>query len=200
MHARVICLFRSFMLRCALMPRRRTAVLTGLMIGTSVMSATPIQERNSPILFTSILFCVERHYSLRPSAARRLRHSLPCVSRYRRRSDNFRGHLSVYGRHVLHTLSRRLFPQRCQRSEQISFLVAEMLRQHDSNLYQQISELILLRIDWHSKAAESELFAVRRSLRNIDRDAAFQCPDLSLSSEHRNIHVNGEVTVEIISL
>jgi hypothetical protein len=56
----VIWLFRSFLLRCELMPRSRTAVLTGLIIGISVTSATPTQERNSPVLVKAFLFDVER--------------------------------------------------------------------------------------------------------------------------------------------
>jgi hypothetical protein len=47
MQARVIWRFRSAWLRCELMLRRRTAVLTGLTMGRSVTRATPTHEENS---------------------------------------------------------------------------------------------------------------------------------------------------------
>src|SRR5450759_848303 len=74
-----------------------------------------------------------------------------------------------------------------------------MLRQHDVDFHQQVSKLILLCIEWHSKSTKAELFAVWRSLRNIDCDFTFQCFDLSLSAEESSIQFNGEVTVESVS-
>ncbi len=41
------------------MPRRRTAVLTGLMMGIRVMSATPTHSKNSPTLFKGIALYAE---------------------------------------------------------------------------------------------------------------------------------------------
>src|SRR5208283_5247471 len=75
-----------------------------------------------------------------------------------------------------------------------------MFRHYNLDLHQQIPKLILFRIDRHSKSAKSELFAVRRSLRNIDSDFTLQCFDLSLSAEKSRVEFNREFTVKIISV
>ena len=79
-------------------------------------------------------------------------------------------------------------------------MFVEMVGNLDLHLHKQVPELVLPGIDRHSKSRESELFAVWRSLRNIDRHVAFECLDLSLSAEDSSIQFNGEDTVEIVPL